>query len=98
MIFFLTYHALTNINHPDYGQIKGAYINCWIEGKNLEEAKIKSRKTIESLKWGIVSLDMAYPKNISDYNNESEGKEFHEQALIDKEMYQIHTYPETDSL
>jgi hypothetical protein len=94
MIFFLTYHALPDINHSEYDQIIGAYINCWIEANNLEMAKMISGKTIEDLKWEILSLEDAYPINLSDYAPGSEGKEFHEQALIDKEVYRIHTYSE----
>ncbi len=94
MIFFLTYHAAPDLSHSDYGQIKGAYINCWIEANNLENAKMISRKTVEDLKWGILSLENAYPISFSDYADGSEGKVFHEQALIDKEVYQIHTYTE----
>ncbi len=94
MIFFLTYHAVPDISHLDHGQFKGAYINCWIEANNLENAKVISRKTVEDLKWEILSLEDAYPISLSDYAPGSEGKEFHEQALIDKEVYHIHTYPE----
>ncbi|HSZ32405.1 MAG TPA: hypothetical protein VK772_03795 [Puia sp.] len=94
MISFLTYHAVPDVNHSDYGQINGAYINCWIEASDLEKAKMISRKTIEDLKWAILSLEDAYPISLSDFAPGSEGKEFHEQALIDKEVYQIHTYTE----
>jgi hypothetical protein len=94
MIFFLTYHAVPDISHSDYSKIKGAYINCWIAANNLEIAKIISSKTVEDLKWEILNLEDAYPISLSDYASGSKGIEFHERALIDKEVYQIHTYTE----
>jgi hypothetical protein len=33
-IFYFMFHALATANHPEYGDIEGGYINCWIEGKH----------------------------------------------------------------
>jgi hypothetical protein len=94
MIYFLTFHAIPDTGNDAHSQYKGAYINCWIMAENLEQAKTISSQTIKGLDWIITRLEDAYEINISDYAPGSEGREFHEQALIDKEVYNIHQYVE----
>jgi len=92
MVYFITFHVIPEKKNSDYSKIKGAYINCWIESEGLEPAKMIATKTIKELKWEIVGLEAAYEITLSDYEYKPHGKEFYEQALIDKEVYSIHQY------
>jgi hypothetical protein len=94
MIFFLTFHVIPDSGNEVHGQTQGAYINCWIVAENLEMAKTISAKSIKDMDWIILELQNAYEINITDYAPGSEGRQFHEQALIDKEVYSIHQYAE----
>jgi hypothetical protein len=94
MIYFLTFHAKPTTEHVDYIETLGAYINCWIESTDIVSAKIIAARTIENLAWKIIDLDDAYEITLADYENKPTGREYYEKALIDKEVYQVHTYEE----
>jgi hypothetical protein len=94
MIFFLTFHAKPTKEHVEYVETLGAYINCWIESTDIESAKKIATRTIENLAWKIIDLEDAYEITEADYENKPAGKEYYKQALIDKEVYKVHTYEE----
>ncbi|HSZ33217.1 MAG TPA: hypothetical protein VK772_07895 [Puia sp.] len=93
-VYFLTFHVIPYAGNEVHGQTRGAYINCWIEAENLELAKSISAKSIKNMDWIILELQNAYEINVTDYASGSEGRQFHEQALIDKEVYSIQQYTE----
>lgn len=92
MIFLLTYHGMPQ---PELEEedVAGAYINCWIEAENFEQADTVARQEIEEMKWRILDLDEAYTVTKEDYLEDTNELEYYEQALIDKQVYVFHTYP-----
>jgi hypothetical protein len=86
----MTYHCrpkpeLTEVNAG------GAFINCYIESSNIENAKKIARIKIEEYNWSVLSLDDAY--EISKETISKDGLKYFEQALIDKTVFVFHTYP-----
>lgn len=51
---------------------------------------------IEGEKWIIGEPEEAFPDDRSFYDDDSPHLEFYEQALIDKEVIVIHSYPIVD--
>ena len=90
------YHCVPTKDNEEIPEIKGAYITCWVESENLNAAVAITRETLANLSWEIVSLEEGHVVTACDYAGKSEGKEFFEQALIDKEVYNIHTYLKED--
>ena len=79
------------INTKD-SKIIAAYINCWILSETVEQAEETAKQTITELKWEILNLEEATRVSRNYYKGNPTGLSFYEQALIDKEVYQIHTY------
>ena len=95
-IFFLTYHSIPSSSNPEYGNIKGAYINGWIDADSVNEAQKIAFTKIEELDWQVISLEESKEVTKAFYRNNPEGLEKYEQASIDKEVYTIHTYISED--
>ena len=91
-IYFISCHTTPLSSNSEFGSIKGAYINAWIDADDIVGAKKTVFKKIENLDWQIISLDDAKETSKDFFENNLEGLEKHEQALIDKEVYTIHTY------
>jgi hypothetical protein len=92
-MYFIVYHAIPQPGSRNTKSIAGAYISCWIEAAYLEQADTIERQKINAINWGILERDDAYEINAATYSPESEGLEFYQQALIDKCVLRIHTYP-----
>jgi hypothetical protein len=92
-IHFLTYHAKPTEANEESSELGGAYINCYIEATNIEEAEKIAKPMISGLNWQIIDVEEAYELNREDINESSEGLKYFEQALVDKEVYVLHTYP-----
>jgi len=92
-MYFLVYHAIPQPGSRNTKGIAGAYISCWIEAAYLEQADTIARQKINAINWSILERDDAYEISEKTYSAESEGLEFYQQALIDKYVFRIHTYP-----
>ena len=91
-IYFISYHAIPLSSNSEFGGVKGAYINAWIDANDIVGAKKTVFEKIEELDWQIISLEDAKETSKDFFANNLEGLEKYEQALIDKEVYTIHTY------
>jgi hypothetical protein len=52
-----------------------------------------ARREIKSKNWEVIELDEGYYLKNNDYEEGQYGHEFYEQALIDKWVLRINTYP-----
>jgi hypothetical protein len=95
-MYFIVYHAKPQPGSRNTEGIAGAYVSCWIEAASLEQADTIARQEISAIKWGILERDVAYEISEKTYSSESDGLEFYQQALIDKCVLRIHTYPIQD--
>jgi hypothetical protein len=91
-IFFITYHSVPSPTNTEYGNIKGAYINGWVDANNVVEASRMVCAKIEGLDFQVISLEEAKEISKEYFKENPEGLEKYQQALIDKEVYIIHTY------
>ena len=66
-IYFLIYHVKPSVQLNNAENIGGAYVNCWIEGQSLKEAKNTALKQIQLANWEILEIDEARPINEKDY-------------------------------
>jgi hypothetical protein len=91
-IYFISYHATPLSSNSEFGSVKGAYINAWIDADDIVGAKKTVFKKMEDLDWKIISLEDAKKTSRDFFANNLEALEKYEQALADKEVYTIHTY------
>src|SRR6266404_9474024 len=93
-MFYLLIEALPK--QADSEQIGGAFINCWIESGAPEEAEQIARKVIEAQGWKVLSFQDVFQVDRSFYQENPEGREYFEQALIDNEVFVFHSYPNSE--
>lgn len=92
-MFLITYHIKPKPLNPEFNKIGGAYVNCYIEADNFEEADLIARGEVENNNWDIYEYDSSKIVTQKDYIDNDENREYFEQALIDKEVFVFFTYP-----
>jgi hypothetical protein len=85
------FHGQPKLDAADVDNVGGAYINCYVHANSLGQAEKISRKDIRKMKWEILEQEEAYELDADSVSDE--GREYYEQALIDKTVYILHTYP-----
>jgi hypothetical protein len=71
----------------------GGYVNCWIEAANRESAESRARQIIQENGWRVCAFEEHRVVGDKDYDAETPGREYYEQARIDGEVLMFHTWP-----
>jgi len=95
-LFYFMFHAKPQETNPEATEHGGAYVNCWIDRPNLTEAERAARELIAQDGWVADKLDEARKVTSSYYGDNPEGRQYFDQALIDREVLVFHTYPIID--
>ena len=95
-MFFVQFEATPRREARSSADAAGAYVNCWIERSTLEEAIRVARCSIEAEGWIVDDPDEAFPVDASDYPDGHPGREYFEQAMVDKQVFVFHCFPEVD--
>src|SRR5262245_18269635 len=100
-MYLLRYHAVPGNSCPNAANIAGAFVNCWIDRPTIEEAAAVAQGWIEQrCGWQNTSNEESKIVELQDYDKDSTGLPYYQQALIDKEVFAFHSYPidcETDA-
>src|SRR5437588_6841743 len=84
-IFFLQFEATPRRDNPRDGDVDGAFVNCWIEASNAEDAEVIARSGIVCQGWIVGGADAAYSVDRLHYRgSRGKGLEYYEQALREK--------------
>ncbi len=92
-MIFIRYECRPLKKHPDYDQIGDGSVNCWIRVRSFAEAKELAEKDIRSQHWKILELEEIWKIPSGHFQTESDGRQYFEQALIDREVFVFHTCP-----
>lgn len=92
-MYFIQFEVTPRHDHPKTNEIAGAVVNCWIERPTLEEAIEVAQEGIRAISWIVDEPDEAYIITRDDYDDDSPGLPYFEQALIDKEVFVFHCCP-----
>ena len=95
-MFFVQFEATPRRDARVEPAAAGAYVNCWIERPTLYEAVEDARGRIEEQGWIAGEPDEAYEVDETDYPPGQAGREYFQQALIDKWVLVFYTFPERD--
>ena len=93
-IFYLQVHAHPEEWHPDFGSIRGAYVNCWIKASTEADARQIAYSQIRHEKWNIDEVVVPAAVAVKPSN---EVLERWLQANMDGECYVFHTYSGSES-
>jgi hypothetical protein len=94
-MFFMIFQGTPRQTARTAPEAAGAHISCWIERSTLEEAIAVARAGIEAEGWIVEDPDEAYPVDDETYPPGKSGREFFEQAKVDKEVFVFNTCPES---
>ena len=95
-MYFVLFEATPRRDARAAPEAAGAYVSCWIERPTLDEAVRVARTGIEVEGWIVAEPDEAYEVDAATYPPGKGGREYFEQALIDKEVWAFHLFPEVD--
>ena len=90
---FFTFLARRLAESESEGEQVGAYVNCWIEQRSREAAEIRARELIADSSWTVESLKDHRIVTDADYSDDTDGREYYEQACLDGETLVFHTWP-----
>lgn len=94
-MFFLQYESKPRPGARSAPHATGGIINCWIERSTLEQAIEVARVWIEAEGWIVDRPQQAYVVDACTYTPGKDGRNYFEQALIDKEVFVFYVYPES---
>jgi hypothetical protein len=95
-VFILMVNVKPETSHPLFGEIAGAYANCYILSESLESAEETALKFLEQEGWIPIRLEDNWEVTEDDYAHDKDGLEIYRQVLIDREVFRIHTYDEEE--
>jgi hypothetical protein len=95
-MFCIRMHATPSPESLDHGRVCGAYIVCWIVAASLEEATERAQQDVQAFGWRPDSIEHA-AQTIRTECGSDRARELYDQAMIDQEVYEYHTYPLDDS-
>jgi hypothetical protein len=96
-MYFFTFHAVPDTQHPNSASIGGAFVNCWIDRATLAHAEAAARECIKDAGWRIDTLDDTQIVDRSNYDEASESLKYYEEAETDKQVFVFHIYPIGDA-
>jgi len=96
MMFFLQFEATPKADHPEFAELGGAFVNCWVTAESINDAESLARAHIEEQRWIVDDLEEAYPIDRSFYDDDPKHLPYFEKALTDGDVYVFHTYPIVD--
>jgi hypothetical protein len=95
-MYFVLFEAAPRRDARTDPEAAGAFVSCWIDRPSLDEAVRVARTGIEAEGWIVDELDEVYEVDATTYPPGKEGRESFEQALIDKQVWEFHTFSEVD--
>ena len=92
-MFLLTYLAAPTPDAREFQDSGGAYVSCWIQNQDRQEAEKRATELIEEYGWSVEALQDGSVVTSADYARDDEDREFYEQALVEGEVLVFNTWP-----
>ena len=95
-MFYIQFLATPRKNARTAPEAAGAFVSCWIERPSLDEAIQVARASVEAEGWIVDDPEMAHEVNAEHYSKGEGGEQYFKQALVDKEVFVFHCFPDVD--
>ncbi|HBL29456.1 MAG TPA: hypothetical protein DD490_21700 [Acidobacteria bacterium] len=92
-MFLLTFQAVPTPDAKEFHDAGGAYVSCWMQNQDKDDAEERARELIEDYGWEVESLEEGAVVTGADYEEDDEDREFYEQALVEGEVLVFNTWP-----
>jgi len=92
-MYFLTFHAVPTPDAKEFHDSGGAYVSCWIQSQDRQDAEQRATGLIQDYGWSVEALEEGAIVSSSDYDEDDEDRQFYEQALVEGEVLVFNTWP-----
>lgn len=92
-MYFFLFRAQPKPGNESYGKYGGAYVNCWVDNDNHEEAEKIARQYIEDCGWTVEAKEEDRIVYENDYADAADGLENYRKAEAEGSCFVFHTYP-----
>lgn len=92
-MFFFTFQATPTPDAKELHTAGGAYVSCWIQHSDRDEAEQRARDLIKDYGWEVEALEEGAIVSGADYGADDEDRQFYEQALVEREVLVFTTWP-----
>ena len=94
--YFFEVEATPTEHHPDFDEIEGALVNCWIRIQSEAAAEELVRRELARSDWRIESIIGPEIHTAEDYEQDATGVEYYEQAQVDGDVLVFHVYDDDE--
>lgn len=94
-MYVLQYEARPTADNPEFKEVGGAIVNCYIQAESESAAGAAAQKYVEESGWQIIAVEEEPEAVDREYFIEDYGTEYLEyfdQAVIDGQCYVFHTW------
>ena len=92
-MYFLTFHAVPTPDAKEFHDSGGAYVSCWIQSQDRQDAEQRAAELIQDYGWSVEALEEGAIVSSGDYGEDDEDRQFYEQALVEGEILVFNTWP-----
>ena len=92
-IYNFTFLAVPTQEAKEIATAGGAYVECWIQSDDRDQAEERATDLIYDYGWAVESLEAEAIVTRADYEEDGENRQFYEQALTEGEVLVFHTWP-----
>jgi len=92
-VYFLRFAALPKEGSDDYGESGGAYVNCWINTEDEEEAERFARQFLSESGWTIEVRDDSHPSSLEDALQSDHDLQYYQEAEEHGSSFVFHKWP-----
>ncbi|WP_276373728.1 hypothetical protein [Chryseolinea sp. H1M3-3] len=89
----LNYHAKPIRIPKKPEDIAGAWINCWINCEDVDDATKRALRMMRDNGWKEFEIEDVFKVDRSDYEGNENQLRYFDQALLDDEVLVVYTYP-----
>ena len=91
-MYYIQFEGTPRSSTPEFDQIAGAIISCWIVSSSVEKATLVARACIEESGWIINEPDEAYQIEPQQFRENSQVWQYIRQAQVDGDAYVYDMY------
>lgn len=92
-MYYVCITVRTHQTHAEHARIDQAYVGCWMDRENEEEAVEDAKTMIVEEPWVIEEVESVSEVTADDYVDDPENLDYYEQALEDKNVLVFNVCP-----
>jgi hypothetical protein len=92
-MIFVRYRCVPTKRNPRVDAVGEAAVACWVRVRSFREAQTISRLALRREHWSIHSIEEIRRTRRADYKPRGEGRKYFDQAVLDRDVYAIHSSP-----